>query len=386
MADYDEYHAVRSFNETVFDMNARFPDQVFRKPAGDSLFGEFDFLLTPKIWPALCSVARLHGDDRIELVVLEPDGGDFYLSQGLGYPAVSLSVEASADDYWAEVGFEPDGDALGSITISANVVAITGASGKWGCWGERDIEVAVFQGFPDEATRRDWWEQFGPFLEVSDALETYISSAFYSAPMPDAFIKALTTNYRSAFSGAVTPRNPHQEFSGVSDPVNTRYEFAELDSLLQSSDSIDATVRGTGAERQDSRDQDQPSTAQGRPLSPVEDNLLGNIFSPRFPGSVQLLRQLEVARVIGPWTWGEGSVSIDIAVPPNYPPASTPDGIPPVDVKVYDDMGSYFGELIARIAGGYISELKLTWVTDDPPQYLPRNRDIRVIYREGPMR
>ena len=142
--DRSGYLDIRSRSAVTFDLDARSPAQVFREPPGDSLFCEFDVVLAPEMWPALCTMARWHGDEHIDLLVLEPDCDDFYLPEGLGYPALSLSVEAGEDDHWAAIGFEPDGDALGSITISADVVALTGASGRWGCWGERDPEVAVF--------------------------------------------------------------------------------------------------------------------------------------------------------------------------------------------------------------------------------------------------
>jgi hypothetical protein len=92
----------------TFDLDARLPDQVFRARAGDWLFCEFGVVLAPDLWPALCMMARWHGDERIELLVLEPDCDDFYLPKGLGYPARSLSVEAGEDDYWAAIGFEPE--------------------------------------------------------------------------------------------------------------------------------------------------------------------------------------------------------------------------------------------------------------------------------------
>ena len=192
------YQGLRSRCAATFDLDARLPAQVFRERIGDSLFCEFDAVLAPEIWPALCTMARWHGDERIELLVLEPDCDDFFLAEGLGYPAVSLSVEASEDDYWAAIGFEPDGDALGSITISANAVALTAASGKWGCWGERDSEVAVFRGFPDAVARNEWRSRFGPFLEVSGALESYLPFAFAGRTVPDEYAETLTANYGPA--------------------------------------------------------------------------------------------------------------------------------------------------------------------------------------------
>lgn len=195
--DRNGYLDVRSCSAATFDLGARLPDQVFKDDVGDSLFCEFDEVLTPEFWPALCAMARWHGDGRVELLVLEPDRDAFYLPEYGIYPAMSLSVEADVDGYWAAIGHEPDGDIMGSIAISANVIAVTGPSGRWGCWGERDPEVAVFRGFPDVAVRNEWRAQFGPFLEVSGALESYLPLTFAGRAVPDKYAATLTANYGS---------------------------------------------------------------------------------------------------------------------------------------------------------------------------------------------
>ncbi|MFD5095822.1 hypothetical protein ACFWMR_34825 [Amycolatopsis thailandensis] len=173
----------------TFDLDARFPGQVFRNNVGKSLFCEFDAVLTPDFWPALSAMARWHGDDHVDLLVL-PDGGELPERS-----AVSLPVEASEDDYWASIGFEPDGDALGSIAIAAKVVAVTGRSGKWGCWGERGPEIAVFRGFPSDAARDEWRDRFGPFLEARGALRSYLPPTFAGRIVPDEYAASLTSNY-----------------------------------------------------------------------------------------------------------------------------------------------------------------------------------------------
>ncbi|MGN5381064.1 hypothetical protein ACQ4WX_39750 [Streptomyces lasalocidi] len=198
VVDRNSYLEVRSRGTVTFDLDARLPNQVFKEDAGDSLFCEFDAVLTPEFWPALCAMARWHGDGRVELLVLEPDCDAFYLPEYRMYPAMSLSVEAGVDDYWAAIGYEPDGDIMGSIAISANVIAVTGPSGRWGCWGERDPEVAVFRGFPNAAARNEWCAQFGPFLEVSGALESYLPLTFAGRTVPDEYAATLTANYGPA--------------------------------------------------------------------------------------------------------------------------------------------------------------------------------------------
>ncbi|GHJ91581.1 hypothetical protein SNE510_11000 [Streptomyces sp. NE5-10] len=193
--DHNGFRRVLSRAAAAFDLAVRLPGQVCREGAEGALFCEFDAVLTPEFWPALRAMARWHGDSHVELLVLEPDCESFYLPEYRTYPAVSLSVEADTDDYWAEIGHEPDGDVMGSIAISANVIAVTGASGRWGCWGERDPEVAVFRGFPTPAARHEWRERYGPFLDVAGALDSYLPPTFAGGTVPEAYAASLTANY-----------------------------------------------------------------------------------------------------------------------------------------------------------------------------------------------
>ncbi|MFG1884684.1 hypothetical protein [Micromonospora sp. NPDC049102] len=195
IVDPDGYASIRSHAATVFHLDARLPDQVFRADASDSLFCEFDSILVPEFWPAFCAAARWHGDERIELLVLEPDGEAYFVPKYGLYPAISLPVEAGEDDYWAAIGTDPPGHNYSSMALSANVVAVTGPSGKWGCWGERGYEVAVFRGFPNAATRSEWQAQFGPLLDVSDAVNSFFPWTFRRRAAPDGYVAALTANY-----------------------------------------------------------------------------------------------------------------------------------------------------------------------------------------------
>lgn len=197
--DRDGYILVRSHAAAVFHLATRFPNQVFKRNVSDFLFCEFDAILAPDFWPTFCEMARWHGDQWVELLVLEPDCDEYYYRKYRTYSAVSLPVEAGVDDYWAAIGYEPHGDTYSSMAITANVVAVTGASGKWGCWGERGAEVAVFSGFPNAFIRSEWCVRFGPFLEVSDALDSYFPWTFKGRAAPDGYAATLTANY-----GAVT--------------------------------------------------------------------------------------------------------------------------------------------------------------------------------------
>ncbi|MFE6099550.1 hypothetical protein [Streptomyces laurentii] len=178
---------VRTRAAAVFDLAARLPARVFRELADEAVFCEFDLLLTPYAWPALSALARLHGDRQVDLLVVEADG--------IAGPALSLSVEATPDDYWTEVGFDSNREPLDSITIAARTIALTGPSGRWGCWGERDPEVAVVRGFPDAAARHDWYARCGPCVDAAGALTSWLPQVFGNRRVPDAYATELATHY-----------------------------------------------------------------------------------------------------------------------------------------------------------------------------------------------
>lgn len=195
MADRVGYEKVQACVAAAFNLEARLPGMVFRNSAESTLFCEFDAVLSADFWPALCTLAQMHGDDRIQLLVLDPDGDSYYVPEYDMYPAISMALTSSADEYWEAISEEPSGDVTGAIVFSAEVVALTGVSGKWGCWGERDFGVAVIQGMPTAGLSDGWREKHGPFLAANDALRHYIAPNFGGLDVPDEFASALTANY-----------------------------------------------------------------------------------------------------------------------------------------------------------------------------------------------
>jgi hypothetical protein len=170
---------------------------VFRKPAGSTLFCQFEAVLGAAFWPALSALAQLHADEWIHLLVLDPDGSSYYVPEYGMYPAALMAVTISADEYWETITEEPSGDVTGAIIFSSEIIALTGSSGKWGCWGERSFGVAAIRGAPNSDESSGWREKYGPFLEIGDALSQYIAPNF-RAGIPEDTSSALMANYAKA--------------------------------------------------------------------------------------------------------------------------------------------------------------------------------------------
>lgn len=188
----DEFEFIRSNISSVFYIDRRFPDLVFKNALPRTLFCEYEAALAPELWPMFQKLARLHGDSKINLLVVEPGYQPCHLDRYGMYPAISLSVNSSPADYWDIIGSED----RGSIDSLADVIAITGTSGAWGCWGERSDEVLAVQGVPESISDDEWCDEFGPFLRSSEALDSYISFAFRDG-IPEWYASTFTQNYHS---------------------------------------------------------------------------------------------------------------------------------------------------------------------------------------------
>jgi hypothetical protein len=189
-----EFEAIRDCVESTFDTSSRLPSTVFRTLTGPVVFCEYESVLGAGLWPALGQLASMHGDTTLYFLTLDPSPVNYYLPHYGTYASFSLDVDASPDEYWNVIAEEPRGDPTGAIVYTTDVFAIAGASGFWGCWGERKLGVALFQARTNSALDM-WASRHGPFPTVESALRTYIGPAFGTQGVPQAIASTLMANY-----------------------------------------------------------------------------------------------------------------------------------------------------------------------------------------------
>lgn len=119
---------------------------------------------------------------------------------------------------------------------------------------------------------------------------------------------------------------------------------------------------------------------QARNLDKRERGVIAHLLSPEFDGVTQLRAQLECATVRKSWK-PEGSPSFDIGVPSDCEASSFAGNLAPVTARVFDENGSFEGELLLWVTRGRLSALEYSWVTDDPPRQLPDISSIIISAR-----
>jgi hypothetical protein len=192
--DEDAFETLRARVDSTFYISRRLPDMVFQRVARPTLFCEYEAVLGAGFWPALANLASLHGDDTVDVLTLDPDPVTYYRQEYGYYASFSLRTRASPGEYWDAIADVPSGDQAGAIVYTANVVAVTGPSASWGCWGERGLGIAVFQSHLKHEMDV-WSERFGPFLTVEGAVESYVAPNFGPAGVPPELSAALLEKY-----------------------------------------------------------------------------------------------------------------------------------------------------------------------------------------------
>ncbi|GAA2554874.1 hypothetical protein GCM10010435_26720 [Winogradskya consettensis] len=198
VGDREGYRRLRAYASATFDLSTRFPDIVFRRPGPVTLFCQFDSVLGEDFWPALSELARLHDDDDddVIVIVIEPDGEDHHFPRYGWWPAFSMSTGAGIDDYSRVILEPPTGAGQASFLLSGDIVAVTGPSGKWGIWGERDAELAAVQASVASDVFQRWGEEFGPFLPAVEAVTEYLPPNFNVEVDPLAYVTTLVASYQ----------------------------------------------------------------------------------------------------------------------------------------------------------------------------------------------
>lgn len=190
----EDYETLRDRVAACFDLSRRYPSSAFLVSHPRTVFIEYEVAISGDFWPALSRLASIHGDDCVEFITVDPAPGDDYLPLNSGsYPAFSMSVRASSDAYRDAVMEHLPGDKWEFIMLLSSVIAITGSSASWGCWGERDIGVTAIQGSGPEFDQ--WVADNGPFWSAHEALDGVISLNFRSGVVTSDFRDTFLASY-----------------------------------------------------------------------------------------------------------------------------------------------------------------------------------------------
>lgn len=189
----ESWRQLRSQAEAVFNLNSRLPHVVSTLLTSRSPFFDGDVIFLDDAWDLVSSLAIVHGDTDVSVMVAESDTASFILSTTGEYGGFTCSSSGTADCYRTGLfGESPRGPA-GLIGYVADTVAIFGTSGRWGIWVERNIAGLVVSTTPSALA--SWELENGPFLNADEALDGFLGVNLGGSAPDSEFADTLRRNY-----------------------------------------------------------------------------------------------------------------------------------------------------------------------------------------------
>ena len=167
----EAWRRLHTLAEGVFDLSSRLPSTVSRVPLAHAPFFDGDVVFGETGWPLVASLANVHNDPVVNLLVIDPDA-DFFLEATREYGGFSCETSSDSDSYVAGLFGEPRCSVVGQIGYAAEIVVLFGTRGRWGIWVERGVAGLIVSAIPSALAR--WELDYGPFLTVEDALEGFL--------------------------------------------------------------------------------------------------------------------------------------------------------------------------------------------------------------------
>ena len=190
--DRAEYDASLARMAQVVDPGARLPAWPFRSKQGQVDLCEYNEFSDDDFTKALEVLARVHNDESISLVVVDPDPEEYHIRDLGHFPSFSVPTSDVGRSYWDAVSYEPHDDP-GAAVLYADTFAIFGESGTWSVWGQRDWEVVVVHA---EGSARPWREHTDIFLPPAVAVERFIQPELdgskWSREETDVFVSRMS--------------------------------------------------------------------------------------------------------------------------------------------------------------------------------------------------
>lgn len=190
---HHEYLAILASVRSVFDTQARFPENVLRRPAR-TLYFEFEELFDVPLWRSLELLARQSGETETLGLILDPTP-QYFRDHFDYYGAMRLPVDGMDKEALALLVREPDGSAADAVTHNGRVLAFVTRSLGVALWAERELGIGlVAVRNADLATALTGSKNAIRWFDAREVL-SLITPTFVGNSVPDQFRAEFLSNY-----------------------------------------------------------------------------------------------------------------------------------------------------------------------------------------------
>ncbi|MGH6836364.1 MAG: hypothetical protein ACREC9_12650 [Methylocella sp.] len=191
----EQFSHAKQTVESIFRVENRLPEQVFKRPYRFQLLCEFDFAMSD-ILETLRKMRSALARETVLLTVLEPDPITFFYKRYQKIYAFYFKADISEDEYYSIRWHDPKTPANHPKPIQFNTEIETyiPSSLSWAMWGKRSREIAVI-GLDDPELAAFLVNENGYWMDAETALGRFAKMPFVDRKVPEDFRRALIANY-----------------------------------------------------------------------------------------------------------------------------------------------------------------------------------------------
>jgi hypothetical protein len=173
----EEFQAVEMEADTIFRLGERLPGQVFRQAMGLFRFLNIVKFAQPEFGRMLMDLAKLFGDQEVRMLTQDPSAFDYKRWMGV-FGALRFPSLTSGQEYAAALHYDAyEGKKLPALYFSAYTIRWFGSSGRWGIYGNRDLDLAIGAVLVSDDKKDEWMNLSGVlWLSEQEAREAVLSN------------------------------------------------------------------------------------------------------------------------------------------------------------------------------------------------------------------
>jgi len=190
--DFSDFAAVV---KRELDVDRPLPDWPFLRPTGFATIYEYYLLPSPSFGEALQALADAYRDELITVVSFVPLP-TYHPDQC--FPAFQMARDGLMESYATAVRQEPGPPGIFALEITLDIVGMTGDSGCWSVWGQRDWEIGLLL-TPED--RGPWMEVDVPWCGRDIDLDAIRGPDGWVMPLSDSDRSTFRHNVRTRGSG-----------------------------------------------------------------------------------------------------------------------------------------------------------------------------------------
>jgi RHS repeat-associated protein len=172
-----ELQEIETEADAIFLLGERLPGRVFRQTMGFFRFLNFVKFAQPEFGTMLMELAKLFGDKEVMMMTQDPSPFDYRRWIGV-FGALRFPYLTSSQEYSAALHYDTDtGRKVPALYFSAYTIWWFGSSGKWGIYGNRDLDLAIGAVLLSDEKKDQWMKLSGPlWLSKQQAREAVLSN------------------------------------------------------------------------------------------------------------------------------------------------------------------------------------------------------------------